>query len=103
MQERTVRFQNVAVTRATVQLAPQAAAGMAVGAEVIKPYPALIVTAGMRAEVLRGVDGTRASLGRRHGVGSSWRLQLGMVGIVCAQSAMRSLGETHKRVGLVGP
>ena len=57
----------------------------------------------MGAEVHRGVNGTRASLGRRHGVGSSWRLRLGMVGIVFAQSTMRSLGETHKRFGLFGP
>src|SRR5262249_26892258 len=34
MPERAVRLQEVAVTRATVQLAPQATAGMAVGVEV---------------------------------------------------------------------
>src|SRR5712691_575640 len=96
-------FPKVSLTRATIQLAPRAAAGMAIRAEVAEPEPAAIVTAGMGAEVPRGVDGTRASLGRRHGVGSSWRLRLGMVDIVFAQSAMRSLGETHKGLGLVGP
>ena len=36
MKEHTVRLQEVAVTRATVQLAPRAAAGMPVGAQVAK-------------------------------------------------------------------
>src|SRR5919198_85327 len=103
MQERAVRFQKVSVTSATVQLAPQAPAGVAVGADVAEPEPAAIVAAGMGTEVHRGVDGTRTSLGRCHGVGSSWRLRLGMGSIVCAQSAMRSLGETHKEFGGVGP
>jgi hypothetical protein len=68
MQERTVRFQKVAVTRAPEQLSPRAAAGLAVGAEVAKPSPALVVTAGMGTKMPRGIDGTRASVGRRHGV-----------------------------------
>lgn len=76
---------------------------MAIGAEVAQPQPAVLGTARMRTKVQRGVADTRAAGERRHGGGSSWRLRLGMVGLVDAQRAMRSLGETHKRFGLVGP
>src|SRR5262249_3146591 len=71
--------QKVAVTRAAVQLAPRAAAGMPVGADVAKPQPAAIVTARMRTEMHRGVDGTRASVARRHRLGTCrrWRLRMG--------------------------
>src|SRR5262249_17036974 len=103
IQERAMGLQKVALTRAAIQLAPRAAAGMAIRADVAEPEPAAIVTAGMGAEVHRGVHGTRASLGRRHGGGSAWRLRLGMGCLGCAQSAMRPLGETHKGLGLFGP
>src|SRR5205823_13137171 len=45
--------------RGAVALAPGAATGMAMGAEMPPPQPAAIATAPMGAEVLRGVHGAR--------------------------------------------
>src|SRR5919205_3754162 len=96
MQKRAVRLEKIARTRGAVELPPGATVRMAIGAEVAQPQPALIVTARMRAEMPGGVDDTRAAGGRRHGDRASWGLRLGMVGLVCAQSAIRSLGEPRK-------
>jgi hypothetical protein len=57
----------------------------------------------MGAEVPQGVDSTRAAVGQRHGVGSSWRRRLGMGGIVFAHRAMRSLRKARKGFGFLGP
>src|SRR5262249_23074421 len=91
MQARAVRLQNVSVTRAPRHLAPRAPAGMAVGAEGAQPQPAALVTARMGATRPRGIDGTRASVRRRHRIGSPWRQCFGMMGIVFTRSAMRVL------------
>jgi len=54
----------------------------------------------MRAEVHRGVDGTRASVGRGHRIGSPGRWCYGMIRVVCTRGAMRALRETLKRFGV---
>src|SRR5215470_925960 len=103
MENRAVRLEKIALTRCAVKLPPGATARMAIGTEIAQSQPALIVTARMRAEMPGGVDDTRAAGRRRHGSGSSWRLRLGVVKLVFAHGAMRSLAETHKGFGLVGP
>src|SRR6266446_8602496 len=47
-------LQKVTVTGRTLQLPPWAAMGMAIGAQVAKSQPAAVITAFMRAKVLRG-------------------------------------------------
>src|SRR2546430_17098805 len=83
MQERAVRLQKVSLTRATVHLAPQAAAEMAVGAQVAQPQPASIVTAHIGTKMPRGIDGTWVSVARRHRHGTyrRGRLRLGGGGV----------------------
>ena len=56
----------------------------------------------MRAEVPRGVDGTWASVGRRHRLGSLWRRYLGMLRVVGTRGAMGTLREACKRFRFVG-
>src|SRR5262245_54144381 len=56
MKERAMRFEEIAATTDAMQLTPGSAAGMAVGAEIAKPCPAPVGTAGLRTTVRRGVD-----------------------------------------------
>src|SRR6266487_422967 len=102
MQERAVRLQEVSATRAPVQLAPRAPAGMAVGAEVAQPSPPLIVTTCMGAEVHRSVDCTRTSVRRRHRFGGPWRRGRGMVSRVSTRGTGRFLRQALEGCGLVG-
>jgi hypothetical protein len=51
MKERTVGLQKVTAAGDAVQLSPDSPAGMAIGAQIAKPYPALVNTARLRAEV----------------------------------------------------
>src|SRR5262249_7382220 len=94
-------LQKIAVTRTTVQLAPWATIWMAVGAEVAKAQPASILAAFMRAKVHRGIDGTRASVGRGHRSGSPGRRCFGMMRVMCTRGAMRALRKPLKRFGVV--
>src|SRR5215470_9042894 len=103
MQDRAVRLQKVSFTSATVQLSPQATAGMAVGAEVAQPQPAAIGTARMGAKMPRGIDGTRASVGRRHRIGSPWRQCFGIMRIVFTRGAMRTLRQPLEGLRVGGP
>ena len=103
MEDRTVRFQQIAAAQRAVKLTPGAAAGMAIGTPVAQPQPAVIVTAFMGAKVQRGINHTGAPVGRGHGVGASWRLRLRVVGIVFTRGAMRSLRQTLEGFGFVGP
>ena len=84
-----------------MELAPRAATGMAVGAQVSQPQPAPIATAPLGAEVLRGLHGARPAVGRRHRLRGCWRPHVGMGGLVFTQDALRPLGQAGKRLGLV--
>jgi hypothetical protein len=64
-----MRLQKVTSARSAVELTPGAPTEMAIGPQVAKPQPTVIITAVMRAKVLRGVNLTRSSVRRRHGVG----------------------------------
>src|SRR6266849_4638603 len=66
MENRAVGFQEVALTGNTVELAPRATAGMAIGPQVVQPQPTAIVAAQMGTKVLRGVNLARASVGWGH-------------------------------------
>src|SRR4029450_5035878 len=55
MKDRPMMLWKVAIAGRTVQLAPRATTGMAVGAQVTEPQPAAIATASMGTEVSGGV------------------------------------------------
>jgi hypothetical protein len=73
--------QDLPFSRDTVELAPETATGMAVDPKMPKPQPTTIVTTAVRTAVQRGVDLTRAPVGRGHG--SRWhrRRRLGRHGL----------------------
>ena len=102
MQERAMMLREIPLARGALELAPGAAIGMAVGAQIAPPEPAAIATARVGTEVLRGVHSTRTSGGRRHGVRWHWRRRLGKRGLSLTQSARRPLGQSSKRLGLLG-
>jgi len=52
MEERPVVFGDIPRARGALALAPGAAMGMAIGAQIAPPQPAAIATASMGAEVL---------------------------------------------------
>src|SRR5262249_12777880 len=56
----------------------------------------------MRAKMPRGVDDTRASVGRRHRSRSHGRPGLGMDCLVLTQDTVGLVGEACKRLGLLG-
>src|SRR5215813_2043114 len=95
-------LQKVAVARRAMELAPRAATGMAVGAQVSQPQPAPIATAPMGAEVLRGLHGARPAVRRGHRLGWRRRWLVSLCGFSRTQGARRSLGQASKRFGLRG-
>ena len=64
MKDRAVRLRKIARAGDTLQLAPGLTAGMAVGADVAAPEPAVIGAIVIWTKVLRGVDGASASPGK---------------------------------------
>src|SRR5262249_31709835 len=83
-------------------LPPRAAAGMTVGADVAKPQPTAIVTAVVGTKMHRGLNDTRASVGRRHRSRSHGRPGRGLGCLVLTQDIVGLVGETCKRLGLLG-
>src|SRR2546423_5537398 len=85
-----------------MQLAPGAAAGMTVSAEIAEPHPALIRTGRRRAEMLRGLHLARPS---PRGDSAGWRAP-GRLGGVCVGlltgGTVGRAGETRKRLRVAG-
>ena len=81
---------DVALARATVPLSPRSTAGMAIGAQVAQAKPASILAAFMRAEVLRGVNDTKAPGGSGHGIRPAGWSRCGMVGLMVTGRARRT-------------
>jgi len=102
VKERAEGLQKVTLTGATVKLPPRATTRMAVGAQVTEPQPTAIVTARMGAKVLRGVDGTWASVGRRHRLGPLRRWCVRMDSVAFARGTMGSLREPLEGFGVIG-
>src|SRR5499426_521291 len=102
MKDRAVMFGKVSLTRGALELAPGAAIGMAIGAQIAPPQPAAIATAPMGAEVLRGLHGARPAVRRGHRLGWCWRRHVGMGGLMLTQGARRPLGQAGKRLGFLG-
>ena len=102
MQRRAVGLLEIALARRAGALPPGATTRMPVGTQVPQAQPTSIGTAGMRTEVLRGVDLTRAPMGRGHRIGRPrgrwWR----QGGIVFTGSTAGLVGETCQRLELLG-
>src|SRR5262252_7416030 len=91
-----------ALARGTLELAPRAATGMAIGAQVAQPQPAAIGTADMGTEVVRGVHGTGMAVGRRHGIGPYRRRWRSLHGLWLTPRTVGLVREAHKRCGCAG-
>src|SRR5262245_11507615 len=61
MENSAVRLREIALARDTLQLTPSLATGMAVGANIATPEPAVIRAIVIGTELPRGVDGAPAS------------------------------------------
>src|SRR5919109_353177 len=102
MKERAMCFKEVALASRALELAPGGPTGMPIGTQVAGTQPAAIVTARMRTEVLRGVNGTGASLGRWQRIGSRSRGRLGRRCRLFTGGTLGFVGEASKRFGLSG-
>src|SRR5439155_17887003 len=102
MKDRAMGLLEVAATAGAMQLAPGAAAGMTIGAEIAEPHPALIRTVRIRAEMLRGIHLARPSP-RGHDAGGRATGQLGyvLVGLLTGGTRGRA-GEARKRLQVTG-
>src|ERR1043166_176737 len=102
MEDRPVVFREIPLARGALELAPGAAIGMAIGAQIAPPEPAAIATAPMGAEVLRGLHGARPAVCRGHRLGWRRRRRGGLCRLSLTQGAWRSLGQASKRFGFLG-
>src|SRR6266481_3252307 len=84
------------------ELTPGAPTGMAIGPQVAKPQATVIITAVIRAKVLRGVHLTRSSVRRRHGVGPHRCRGHGRFARRFTQRARGLFRQAFKRFGLGG-
>ena len=101
MENRAVGLEKVSLARRAVELAPGAAAGMAIGAQIAQPELASVVPTGMRTKMPRGIDLTGAPVRRGHGVGRYRKRRLGMGGIVLTPGTVGLVRQALKRFGLV--
>src|SRR5262245_34842874 len=93
-------FGKGAIARGAVQLPPGAAAGMAIGPQIVQPRPAAIGTIGVGTKVHRGVHGTRAAVRWRHG-GGPWRGRWRRLArLALTQGTGRLVRQTLERFGL---
>src|SRR5262245_31455346 len=102
MKDRAMMLRKVAVAGGTLELAPGATIGMAIGPQIAPPGPAAIATARMGTKVQRGIDGTRTSVGRGHRVGWRRRRRVRMRGFLRTQGTMGLVRQARKRFGVVG-
>src|SRR5919108_4945386 len=92
----------VALAGGTVELAPGAAIGMAVGAQVAGAQPAPIGTVGVRAKMHRGIHLTRAPVRRGQRLGAHRRRWRELGGLVFTEGTRGLLRQARKRCGLAG-
>src|SRR5215471_445166 len=103
MKNRAMMLRKIPLARGALELPPKAAIGMPVGAQIVHPQPAAIVTAQMRTEAHGRVDLTGASVRGRQRVRWHWRRGLGMRGLALTQGTVRLVRQALERFGLGGP
>src|SRR5262249_52823188 len=82
--------------------APPPAAGVPIGANILQPHPAIIGTARLGTELRRGVYLARPSRGRGKRRWRDKRNWGGRRSRLLAQGTGRFVGETSKRLGILG-
>jgi hypothetical protein len=102
MENRAVVLQEIRRARGALELAPGAAIGMAIGAQITPPEPAAITTARVGTEVLRGVHCAGTAVGWGHRLGWRRRRWLGMRGFSLTEGTMGRGGQARKRFGFSG-
>src|SRR5262249_812307 len=102
VEERTVRFQKVPLTRGTVELPPGATAGMTVGPQIVQPQPTAIVTIGVGTKMHRGVHGTRPSVRWGYGIRPSRRGWSPCPDLLLTQGTVGLARQARERFGLGG-
>src|SRR5262245_31746298 len=102
MKDGAMMLGEIAFARGTVELAPGAPIGMAVGTEIAQPEPAAIATASMGTKVPRGVHRAGTPVGRGYGVGSYGRGRFGMCRFLRTQGTRGLVRQARKRCGVGG-
>src|SRR5256885_5379176 len=100
MEDRAMMFGKVALARGAVQLPPGAAAGMAIGAQIVQPQPAAIVTVAVGTKVHRRLHRPGAAVRERQGIGPDRRRWIGLPGLLVTQHTVRLVGQALERFGL---
>src|SRR5262249_57524142 len=100
MEDRAMMFGKVALARGAVKLPPGAAAGMAIGTQIVLPQPAAIVTIAVGTKGHRRIHGPGAAVRERHGSGPDRRRWIGLPGLWFTQHAVRLVGQALERFGL---
>src|SRR5215831_12708737 len=102
MKQRAMGLEKIAFAGETLELPPGAAIGMAIGAQIVQPQPAAIVTRGVGTKVHRGVHGPGAAGRERHGSGP-WRGRWSrLVELLLTQHTVRLVRQARERCGLGG-
>ena len=102
VEKRAVGLEKVTLARRAVELAPGAAARMAMGAQIAQTAPASVVTTGMRTAMARGIDLTGPPIRWGHGIGRHRRRRVGRHGVAFTQGAMGLVRQALEGFGLVG-
>src|SRR4030095_5680992 len=93
-------FGKIAVARGAVKLPPGAAAGVAIGAQIVQPQPAAIVTMAVGTKVHRRLHRPGAAVRERHGSGPDRRRSIGLPSRLVTQHTVRLVGQALERFGL---
>src|SRR5262245_19238336 len=93
-------FGKIAVARGALKLPPGAATGMAIGAQVVQPQPAAIVTLGVGTKVHGRIHGPRAAVRGGHRIGLDRRRWIGLPGILFTPRTVRRVRQALERFGL---
>ena len=102
VEKRAVGLQKVALASRTGALAPEAAAGMAIGPQGAQLPPAPLVTGTVRTKVHRRVARSGPSGRRGHGSRPRGRRRLGLHGGTGTPGAMRLVRQGRECIGLLG-
>jgi hypothetical protein len=87
MENRAVRLVKIPLVRDTLKLAPGLTAGMAVGADITTPEPAMIRAIGIGAEMPSRIDGTLAPRLKMMMIGGGDPGALGRESTPCSQAS----------------
>src|SRR5262249_61421211 len=102
VEDRAVGLQKVALASSTVELTPRAAAGMAIGPQIVQPQPAAIVTMAVGTKMLRRSHRPGAAVRERHRIRPARRRWRSLPDLLCTQRTVRLVRQALERCGLGG-